>query len=264
MSLFRGSPVFSHLLIRCHASGTRIWYTRSGSSFTGLCTWLGSLLCRSPFITAVIPPVLLPRWITYNCSPTGSHTAQLVDMSSDDEVGDLQDTLQAAVDLADNLPSATPSQAASPATLRANHELIIKLQERMIQAGQLKPISIGDELDTVALHLESLPGPTASQPLQPEIRESAETTMASIRRVVRKRVSDEDIDTVFEELDSVVNGISTPTSSQPRDPEVLERSKKAFNELAADMRRKKILAPRTRKPNKNKVSAHAQFAAERR
>lgn len=172
-------------------------------------------------------------------------------MSSDDEADAFQITLQAAVDLAEDLPSATPSQAASPATRRANRELIIQLQERMILAGQLEPVSISDELENISTHL----GELAPQPLPPAARESAETAMASIKRVIRKRVSDEEIDTFLEELDSAVNAISTPTSSQPRDPEILERSKQAFDELAADMRRKKLLAPRTRKPNKNKVRA---------
>lgn len=180
--------------------------------------------------------------------------------SDDDDAGTVQERLQAAVDLAEELPSATPSQAASPATLRANRDLIILLQERMIQAGQLKPISIGDELDNISLHLDSLPGPTASQPLQPEIRESIETTFASMKRAIRKRVSDEDVDTFIEDMGSVADGIATPTSSQPRNPEILERTKQAYKELTADMIRKKILEPRTRKLNRNKVGALVPFS----
>lgn len=185
-------------------------------------------------------------------------------MSSDDDGGTFQEILQAAVDLAEDLPSATPSQAASPATLRANRDLIIQLQERMIQAGQLQPISIGDELDNVALHLESLPGPTASQPLQPDVRESLETTIVSMKRVIRQRVSDEDMDHFITGLASVADEIATPTSSQPRDPDVLERAKQAYKELGADLIRKKVLEPRTRKPDKSKVSALAPLSGAHR
>lgn len=128
----------------------------------------------------------------------------------------------------------------------------------MIQAGRLQPISIGDELDTVALHLES---PTASQPLQPDMRESLETTMVSMKRVIRQRVSDEDMDTFITGMGSVADEIATPTSSQPRDPEVLERAQQAYKELGADLIRKKLFKPRTRKPNKKKVSAFVPFLA---
>lgn len=41
-------------------------------------------------------------------------------MSSDDDGDTFHERLQAAVDLAEDLPSATPSRAASPGTLRAN------------------------------------------------------------------------------------------------------------------------------------------------
>lgn len=177
-------------------------------------------------------------------------------MSSSDDGDTLQQTLQTAIDLVEELPSATPSQVASPATLRANRDLIVQLQERMIHAGQLQPLSIRDELENVSLHLGGL----APEPLPSPIRESAETAMASIKRVIRKRVSEEDLDDFFEELDTAVDGISTPTSSQPRDPEIFERSKQAFDDLGAEMRRKKLLAPRApRKPNKNKVRAYVSI-----
>lgn len=191
---------------------------------------------------------------------SGDDASDAVSDDASDTAATLQQKLQAAVHLAEDLPSTTPSQVASPATLRANRDLITQLQERMIQAGQLEPVSISDELESVALHLGGIAGPTAPQPLPPAIRESAESAMASIKRAIRKRVSDEDIDTLFEEMDSAVNAISTPTSSQPRDPAIMERTKKAYDDLTADMRRKQIIASRTRAPSKKKVRALAKIS----
>lgn len=185
--------------------------------------------------------------------------ARSATMSSDDDADTLQDRLKGVVDLAEGLPSATPSQAASPTTRRANRDLINQLQERMIQAGQLEPPSVTDALDNVALYLGGMTTPTSSQPLPPAIRDSTEIVMTSIKRVTRKRATDEDVDEgvsqMFEEMDSVVASVNTPSSSQPPTAETLQRGNEALKKLTEQMVQKGIIARNTRRPNKKKVDA---------
>lgn len=172
----------------------------------------------------------------------------------DDQTCEYQGFLEAASVALAELPSASTSNAASPATRAKNHELIKQIQERMIYSGQLDPVSLSEELETVALHVRSLQPEDDEVPLLAELRKAADDVVATIKRATRKPVADGDLEIFIDQAQSAADEVLTPSSSQARDPEDLKVAKEILEDLENDFTRKAMLpAPASRKPNRNKV-----------
>lgn len=172
----------------------------------------------------------------------------------DDQTCEYQEFLEAAFAVLAELPSVSTSNGASPATRVDNRELIKQIQERMIYSGQLDPVSLSEELETVALHVRSLQPDDVEIPLLAEYFKAADNVVATIKQTSRKPVADGDLKIFIHQVQSAVDEVPTPSSSQARDLGDLAVTKTMLKDWEKDIICKgKLPAPAPRKPNKNKV-----------
>ncbi|KZP34317.1 hypothetical protein FIBSPDRAFT_971191 [Athelia psychrophila] len=171
----------------------------------------------------------------------------------DDQTCEYQEFLEAAFAVLAELPSVSTSNGASPATRVDNRELIKQIQERMIYSGQLDPVSLSEELETVALHVRSLQPDDVEIPLLAEYFKAADNVVATIKQTSRKPVADGDLKIFIHQVQSAVDEVPTPSSSQARDLGDLAVTKTMLKDWEKDIICKgKLPAPAPRKPNKNK------------
>lgn len=154
----------------------------------------------------------------------------------------VQDTLDAA-----------PPAPCSPGTVSQNRAMIDDIVKQMITKGQLAPPSALDQLEELASHMNDLPPPSASQPPNPQERDIALEAIDAIKRYVRTPNQEVDIDDMYKGFQTSMDGISTPTTSQPRSEDAQQRYSKHFEDLCRELKRKKIAPPNPKRKRKGKV-----------
>lgn len=153
----------------------------------------------------------------------------------------------------DELLSPTPSRPVTPGTLDRNRMLIDDLTRKMLDRGQLKPLSTQEQIDSLASTVAELPTPTASQTMELNIVAPVSEMMGKLKRVVRHNQAADDIDDFYDDVSHALDEIDTPTPSQPRDPEILQRGQKQLEELTAKFQRKQMVPPPKKRKAPTKV-----------
>lgn len=162
--------------------------------------------------------------------------------------------LHDANDILDDLPSPSPSRPVTPDTLNRNRALIDDLTRKMLDRGQLKPLSTQEQIESLATTVAEMPTPTASQTMELNIVVPVGDMMGKLKRVVRHAQPAVEIDDIYDDISHALDEIETPTSSQPRDPEIMERGLKQFEDLTAKFQHKQMVPPKKKRKAKTKVS----------
>lgn len=162
--------------------------------------------------------------------------------------------LAVANDMLDAMPSPSPSRPVTPSTLDRNRTMIEQITERMLDRGQIKPLSTQEQIDTLASTVAEISTPTASQTMELNIVVPVSVMMGKLKRVVRQTQPDLDIEDIYEEISHALDAIDTPTPSQPRDPQILQRGKAQLDDLTARLQDKQMIPPPVKRKSRNKVS----------
>lgn len=148
---------------------------------------------------------------------------------------------------------AAPQAPCSPGTVSQNRAMIDAIVDRMIDKGQLAPPSALVQLGEFASHVKDLPRPTESRPLTPEFVEGAIEMIDVLQGLVRTRQQHVDIDEMFKAFQASADGITTPTASQPRSADVLQRYNQSFESLRSNLKRKQVAPPTPKRKRRGKV-----------
>lgn len=167
--------------------------------------------------------------------------------------------LHDVTDMLDELPSPRASRPVTPDTLDRNRMLIDELMQKMLDKGQIKRLSTQAQIDELASTVAEMPTPTASQTTELNIVVPVSEMMGKLKRVVRLAQPAVDVDDFYDDISYALDNIDTPTPSQPRDPQVLERGKKQLEELTARFEHKQMVPPQQQRRKGLKVGRTLYF-----